>query len=109
MPSVARTPTMHFCCIPCVALAALCLGPVCVRPVWSLDAKKVPPEAVATPQQARQTVERGLAFLEKDAAKWRKDRQCASCHHGTMTVWALGEARSQGWPVKGEAWTDVVQ
>jgi hypothetical protein len=46
--------------------------------------------------------ERGLAFLEKDAAAWRKERQCATCHHGTMTVWALAEAKSQGYAVAAE-------
>ena len=52
--------------------------------------------------EARKAVERGLAFLEADAAKWRKERKCATCHHGTMTVWALSEAKSQGYAVAAE-------
>lgn len=63
----------------------------------------------STPQQGREAVKRGLAFLQKDAAKWRKDRECATCHHGTMTVWALTEAKSQGYEVAAEALTDAVK
>src|SRR6266849_7111259 len=61
----------------------------------------------ATPQQAQRAAERGLAFLQKDAQKWRKERQCSTCHHGTMTVWALSEAKSQGYAVDAEALADV--
>src|SRR5207248_2309103 len=70
----------------------------------------------ATPparQPPRQAVERGLAFLQKDAAKWRAERKCASCHEGTMTVWALAEAKSDGYPIAAETlaeaknWTDA--
>ena len=87
-----------------------CLLVVAASPVRSEDAKeKAPPGATATPEQARKAVERGLAFLENDAAKWRKERKCASCHHGTMTVWALCEAKSHGYPVDGELLTDVVK
>jgi hypothetical protein len=60
-----------------------------------------------TPQRARAAVDRGLAFLREDAANWRKERQCASCHHGTMTVWALAEAKSQGYAAAAEALTET--
>jgi len=43
--------------------------------------------------------QRGLAFIDKDAAKWRQEKKCATCHHGTMTVWTLSEARSLGYPI----------
>jgi squalene-hopene/tetraprenyl-beta-curcumene cyclase len=59
--------------------------------------------------QARKAVERGLAFLQEDAAKWRKERKCATCHHGTMTVWALSEARRQGFSVTPETLADVAK
>src|SRR6266446_3118733 len=68
--------------------------------------KKTPAEAAPTPQQARKAVERGLAFLQEDATKWRKERQCSTCHHGTMTVWALSEAKSQGYSVGAEDLAD---
>jgi hypothetical protein len=81
--------------------AAFGLGAVGVGTARPQDAKAAP-----TPRQA---VERGLSFLEKDAAQWRKDRQCATCHHGTMTVWALTEAKAHGYRVDGEAFADVVK
>jgi Squalene-hopene cyclase N-terminal domain len=56
-------------------------------------------QADATAKQGRAAIERGLSFLQADAIKWRKERECATCHHGTMTVWALSEAKSQGFPV----------
>jgi hypothetical protein len=65
--------------------------------------------AVASLEQARKALERGLTFLEQDAAKWRKERGCATCHHGTMTVWALSEAKSQGHAVKAEILADMQQ
>jgi squalene-hopene/tetraprenyl-beta-curcumene cyclase len=59
--------------------------------------------------KARQTIDRGLAFLQADAEEWREERHCASCHHGTMTVWALNEARSQGYAVAAETSRDVTE
>jgi hypothetical protein len=77
---------------------------------WAADEPgKIPPAAAPTPQQARKAAERGLAFLEKDAAKWRSERKCATCHHGTMTVWALCEAKAQGYPVAAETVADVMK
>jgi len=67
-----------------------------------------PPQA-ATPEQGRQAVERGLDFLQKDAVKWRADRQCSTCHHGTMTVWAQSEAKAQGYSVAAETRADTVK
>jgi len=62
-----------------------------------------------TPEQVRKAAERGLSFLEADAAKWRKDRGCATCHHGTMTVWALAEAKSRGYAVDKDLFADTVK
>ena len=55
----------------------------------------------------KKTIERGLVFLKEDAIKWRKERTCATCHHGTMTVWAFSEAKSQGYPGAAETLTDM--
>jgi hypothetical protein len=63
-------------------------------------------EPKTTPVQA---INRGLDFLVKDAQKWREEKQCSTCHHGTMTVWALCEAKSQGFAVKDETLTDMVK
>src|SRR5262245_37548534 len=94
---------MRFHVHVCAGLATLCVwvagGPV----------RSEPPAAAATPQEGRKAVERGLDFLQKDAAQWRKDRQCSSCHHGTMTVWALTEAKSQGYDVAAETLADAAK
>src|SRR5262245_42825544 len=58
---------------------------------------RLAPDSAVGPARVRKAVERGLGFLEKDAARWRKERQCATCHHGTMTVWAFAEAKSEGY------------
>jgi hypothetical protein len=57
---------------------------------------------------ARKAIDRGLAFLEADAATWRTEHSCATCHHGTMTVWALSEAKGQGYAVV-ETLSDVTK
>lgn len=94
---------MYFRVTATFAMAVLCVSAAGMGMVRPDDLGTRPPrQAAATPQQARQVVERGLAFLEKDAAKWRAERKCASCHHGTMTVWALAEAKSRGYPVAAE-------
>src|SRR6186997_228599 len=60
------------------------------------------------PKSAKFAIERGLTFVEVDAARWRKERTCATCHHGTLTVWAFSEAKSQGYAIKPEVFADVV-
>lgn len=72
---------------------------------------KSDPSTKVDDKKARAAIDRGLRFLIEDAVKWRKERQCATCHHGTMTVWALNEAKAQGFSVDGQkvadftAWT----
>lgn len=99
---------MQFRLDSCLVLAALVNLTVGVKSARTEEPKKkVTVEAAITPQQARIAVERGLAFLERDATKWRKERQCSTCHHGTMTVWALSEAKSQGYAVATETLADM--
>src|SRR5262245_44269431 len=90
---------MAFRWINCLAIITVCLLAIGVRPARCEEPGL---------EQARKAAERGLAFLEKDAAQWRKDRQCASCHHGTMTVWAMCEAKNQGYAVNAKTLADVV-
>src|SRR5262245_16554389 len=84
-------------------LSALCFLAAGVR----LEAAA--PPGKPAPPTPRKAVERGLVFLQEDAAKWRKERTCSTCHHGTMTVWALAEAKSQGYAVAPEKWADVLK
>ena len=66
-------------------------------------------DASSASDKVQQTVDRSLAFLVQDAAKWRNDRGCATCHHGVMTVWALSEAKSRGYVVPAETLADNVK
>jgi hypothetical protein len=56
-----------------------------------------------------EAIKTGLSFLTNDALKWRADRGCATCHHGTMTVWALSEAKAQGHSVEADVLDEIVQ
>lgn len=56
-------------------------------------------------EPSRKAVERAIVFLEADAAKWRKEKTCSTCHHGTMTTWALTEAKNAGY--KPEKLTEI--
>lgn len=100
---------MHLRLIRFAALSTLFLSIVSVKPVSAHDSKKVAPKATAMPQKPQQAIDKALDFLIKDAAKWRKERGCATCHHGTMTAWALSEARTQGYAVDAETLADMVQ
>ena len=55
-------------------------------------------DSVARPE--RSTIEKGLKFLQQDAVKWRQDKKCSTCHHGTMTMWVQLETKSRGFAVK---------
>ena len=81
---------------------------LCVSDV-SVGSGRADSPKLATPDQARKAVERGLDFLRQDAVKWRTDRKCATCHHGTMTVWALSEAKAQGSSVAADALADLTK
>ena len=59
-------------------------------------------------ERTRQAIDRGLNFLQVDADKWRAERQCATCHHGTLTVLALAEAKRSGIPVDTDKFANVV-
>lgn len=48
------------------------------------------------PSDVAATIDRGLAFLAKDAAAWRDQHHCASCHHASLVVWALQEGKQRG-------------
>lgn len=87
---------------PLLALLAFSVLAVVAGPVRAADKP-------ATPQRARVAITRGLDFLRTDAAKWRKDRECATCHHGTMTLWVLAEARARGHDVSADAIADVAK
>jgi hypothetical protein len=54
-----------------------------------------------------QAVEKALVFLENEAIQWSKERRCLSCHHGTMTIWALSEAKGQGFNISTDRLSEM--
>lgn len=53
----------------------------------------VPP----APQSADSaTIDRGLAFLVKDALAWKNEHNCVSCHHAGLVIWSMREAKQRG-------------
>ena len=65
--------------------------------------------AQAAPPTPEAAIVRALAFLQADAVKWRNDKACATCHHGTMTVWAMSEATSRGYEIPAETFAENVK
>jgi len=45
---------------------------------------------------AAAVIDRGLAFLARDALAWKAEHNCASCHHAALVVWSLREAKLRG-------------
>jgi hypothetical protein len=86
----------------CVGLAAVVASTV--GPVRSATPAVGPPS-----RPGHKAVGRGLDFLRQDAARWRKDRECSTCHHGTMTVWALVEAKARGYTIAADDLTETVK
>src|SRR5713226_4007204 len=65
------------------------------------------PEAVPTAQQVRSAAQRSLAFLEEEGIRWKESRKCASCHHAPMMIWALNEAKGNGYAINEKALAEV--
>ena len=42
------------------------------------------------------TIDRGLAFLAKDAMAWKEEHNCVSCHHAGLVIWSMREAKQSG-------------
>jgi hypothetical protein len=53
-------------------------------------------ESSACANELKTAIDRGTAFLAKDALQWKKDHNCASCHHAALVSWALREAKLRG-------------
>lgn len=48
------------------------------------------------PADTDTAIARGLAFLAKDALKWKADHNCVSCHHAALVAWSMQEAKLKG-------------
>lgn len=49
--------------------------------------------------QARDAIQRGLAYVAKDGAAWIAERKCVSCHQVPSMLWSLNDARARGFEV----------
>lgn len=55
------------------------------------------------------TIKRGLDFLAKDAVAWKKEHNCASCHHASLVVLAMSEAKHRGHAVDEAVLADMTK
>jgi hypothetical protein len=69
-------------------------------------------DAGPTTGEVRASVERSLAFLQKEGTAWMS-RGCASCHHVPMMAWSHHEAERHGFTIdraavdEAEGWASV--
>jgi len=52
-------------------------------------------------------IDKGLAYLAKEAVTWKTERKCASCHHAPFAIWSLNEATKLGYAVDQKALAEV--
>jgi Prenyltransferase and squalene oxidase repeat len=53
-------------------------------------------ESRPKPSEVSAAIDRGLAFLAKDAMTWKDEHNCISCHHAGLVTWAMREAKQRG-------------
>jgi hypothetical protein len=53
-------------------------------------------ELRSKPSDVSAAIDRGLAFLARDALAWKKQHNCVSCHHAGLVIWSMREARLRG-------------
>ena len=63
----------------------------------------------APPAIVNATIDRGLAFLVKDALAWKKEHNCASCHHAGLVIWSMREAKQRGHIVDEQVLTELTK
>jgi hypothetical protein len=76
--------------------------------VLSRSAALVADDSVAD-AEIRAAVDRGVSFLTDEGVGWKEGRKCASCHHAPSMIWALHEARNQGYSIDQEALREVTE
>ena len=63
----------------------------------------------ATLKQIQNTVDRAIGYLQTESAAWLNTRKCAACHHLPMPLWALGEAKRQGYAIDEKFVADTTE
>jgi Prenyltransferase and squalene oxidase repeat len=82
-------------------MTAGAIGVPDMRVIVAVAVVVLPAAALAQPVRPKPAavetaVDRGLAFLAKDALAWKKEHHCASCHHAALVIWAMREAKQRG-------------
>jgi hypothetical protein len=54
-------------------------------------------------------IDRGLAFLTKDALAWKSEHKCASCHHASLVIWSMREAKHRGHSIDDAVLADLTK
>jgi squalene-hopene/tetraprenyl-beta-curcumene cyclase len=53
----------------------------------------------ATLEERRSAIQRGLPYLARQTGAWIEKNKCTSCHQVPHALWAMNEARAQGFDV----------
>ena len=71
--------------------------PVLLAVAWRVSSAQAFSGKTA-PQQLETgpAIDRGVAFLVKDALAWKSQYKCASCHHASLVIWSMREAERRG-------------
>lgn len=63
----------------------------------------------STAEQVHQTIDRATKYLQSESASWLSTRGCAACHHVPMPLWALSEAKRQGYTIDQKYLADTFE
>lgn len=74
----------------------LILAIVASLPAAAATAQDAGPKRAAVDATIDATIDRGLGFLATDALAWKKEHKCTSCHHASLVICALREAKRLG-------------
>ncbi|MDZ4858382.1 MAG: prenyltransferase/squalene oxidase repeat-containing protein [Candidatus Hydrogenedentes bacterium] len=58
-------------------------------------------------ESSRPAIEKGILFVQNEGLRWKKEYDCASCHHVPMAIWTLNEAKSFGFTINEVALTEM--
>jgi hypothetical protein len=83
--------------IAIACLATICTGSAAADPTAN------------QPSELGKAIDRGTAFLAKDAVAWKELHKCASCHHAALVVWSLNEAKRQSHAVDAAVLADMTR
>jgi hypothetical protein len=87
---------------------SLCYAVIACSMFFTLPAVADDLVASETADSTQFAIERALSFIDSDTVTWRTDNECATCHHGTMTVWVHAEAISQGYSLDEAVVSDTL-